>query len=102
GFLADGRPKILFEAHVFGQRTQQRFTRSHPALSSRTWNRALYQGGAREWARLAAAMQLDRRAALESASWGAFQIMGFNFAACGFSDVEAMVAAMRTEEGQLA
>lgn len=101
GLLADGRPKILFEAHIFGQRTRHRFTASHPALSTRTWDRRLYQGGVREWERLEAAIRLDRRAALESASWGAFQIMGFNFAACGFADVEEMVAAMQSESGQL-
>ena len=101
GFQADGRPKILFEAHIFSARTKRRFDASHPDLSSPSWNRALYKGGAAEWGRLNRAIALDARAALESASWGAFQIMGFNHLACGFGTVEDMVTAMKTEAGQL-
>jgi hypothetical protein len=36
-----------------------------------------------------------------SASYGAFQICGFNAGACGFGDVEVFVEAMKTEQGQL-
>lgn len=46
------------------------------------------------------AQSLDRDAALMSASWGKFQIMGFNFHACGFSSVEEMVEAMGVSEGR--
>lgn len=101
GFLPDGRPKILFEAHIFSARTRHRFDASHPDISSPTWNRSLYRGGPAEHDRLNRAIQLAARAALESASWGAFQLMGFKFAACGFPDVETMVAAMKSEAGQL-
>ncbi len=45
-----------------------------------------------EWKRLEAACKFDRPAALQSASWGLFQIMGFNYAYCGCPDVEAFVA----------
>jgi hypothetical protein len=45
---------------------------------------------------------LDRKAALESASWGLSQILGTNFAAAGFDKVEDMVAAMvESEDRQL-
>lgn len=99
GFL-DGKnlPKILFEAHIFDRETGGRFRASHPNLSSARWNKALYVGGQAEYVRLDAAMGLDRRAALMSASAGLFQIMGFNFAAAGFADVEAFWAAMKTGE----
>ncbi len=100
GFLADGRPKILFEAHQFSDRTDGRFDRSHPGISSPRWNRDLYVGGAGEHTRLQEAMALDRGAALESASWGRFQIMGFNHEAAGFGNVEDFVAAMRQDEGR--
>jgi hypothetical protein len=55
-------------------------------------------GGAHQYERLAAAIQLDRNAALQSASWGMGQIMGENFRAAGFSGVEDMVAAMVASE----
>ncbi|GAB3388196.1 N-acetylmuramidase family protein [Lysobacter fragariae] len=100
GFLPDGRPKILFEAHQFGAFTGQRFTTSHPRISSRKWNRTLYaRTGAGEHDRLAEAAELDRMAALKSASWGRFQIMGFNYRLCGFDSVQAFVNAMYQGEG---
>lgn len=47
-------------------------------------------------------MAQDRIAALESASWGIGQVMGFNFKATGFAGVEEMVAAMvDSEDAQL-
>lgn len=99
GFL-DGPalPKILFEAHVFDRHTNGRFRASHPNLSSSYWNRALYVGGEAEYRRLHLAMQLDRRAALMSASVGGAQIMGFNHKLAGFATVEAFWDAMRSSE----
>lgn len=91
-------PKILFEAHQFSKRTGRRFDDSHPNLSSTRWNRALYVGGEAEWVRLHRAMELDRWAALMSASVGRYQIMGFNHALAGFDDVEAFWDAMKTSE----
>lgn len=91
-------PKILFEAHVFDRETGGRFRASHPNLSSRTWNRALYVGGQAEWLRLHRAMQLDRKAALRSASVGGPQIMGFNHELAGFDTVEAFWEAMKVSE----
>lgn len=97
-------PKILFEGHVFHRQTKGRFGVSHPGLSYPRWDRTKYSGSAAgEWMRLEAASALDRVAALESASWGAFQIMGFNYAMCGFDDVDAFVAAHKeSADAQLA
>lgn len=99
GFL-DGPdlPKILFEAHVFDRLTGGRFRKSHPNLSSARWNRALYVGGQGEYVRLYRAMQLDREAALMSASVGGAQIMGFNHKLAGYNNVDAFWQAMRSSE----
>jgi hypothetical protein len=87
------RPKILFEAHAFHRLTGGRFAPLAPSLSNAIWDRALYAPtAAGEWKRLEAACVFDRPAALQSASWGLFQIMGFNYAYCGCPDVEAFVA----------
>lgn len=91
-------PKILFEAHVFSAETGHVFDASHPDISSRTWNAALYIGGQSEYARLHAAMLLDEAAALKSASWGMFQILGRNHLVSGYADVHAFVAAMKRGE----
>lgn len=91
-------PKILFEAHIFDRETGGRFRASHPNLSSSRWDRKLYVGGQAEWIRLHRAMQLDRRAALRSASVGGAQIMGFNHKLAGFDTVEAFWDAMKVSE----
>jgi hypothetical protein len=100
GFLEDGRPKILFEAHHFSRLTGGRYDASHPDLSAPAWNPDLYEGGAGEHDRLRRAMELDAKAALMSASWGLFQIMGFNHDLCGFERVEAFVEAQTRHEGR--
>lgn len=98
GFLPDGRATLLFEAHIFSKQTGHRFDAGYPQISSRTWNRTLYKGGAAEYDRQALAAALDRRAALRSASYGKFQIMGFNHAAAGYDTVDAFVLAMGLSE----
>lgn len=98
GFLPDGRPKILFEAHWFDKFTDGRFRASHPNLSSARWNQKLYIGGPGEWDRLTRAITLDATAALKSASAGRYQIMGFNHAAAGHPTVEKFWDAMRRSE----
>ena len=88
GFLPDRRPKILFEAHVFGKLTRHRWDSSYPNIAARFWNRMLYgPAGAHQYERLAVAFNLDPVAALEATSWGMFQILGANFGACGFASV---------------
>ena len=92
GFLQDGRPKILFERHYFRRLTKGKYDQSNPDISAAKWGG--YAGGAAEYDRLSRAIKLDRDAALRSASWGAFQIMGDNCKICGFSNVEDFVKAM--------
>jgi len=102
GFLVDGRPKILFEAHVFSRLTQHQHDVAFPQISSRSWNRALYKGGENEYPRLESAMLLNGEAAVKATSWGRFQIMGFNYAACGYADIQTFVSSMyRSEEHHL-
>jgi hypothetical protein len=97
GFLADGRPKILFERHYFSRLTKGRFDASHPGISNGAWG-GYGAGGAHQYDRLDEAIGCDRDAALRSASWGMFQIMGDNYRAAGFDDVEAYVKAMVSGE----
>ncbi|CAM3658987.1 N-acetylmuramidase family protein [Rheinheimera salexigens] len=97
-YFSNGRPKILFEAHIFSRLTQHRYDISQPTISSRSWNPALYTGGNAEYYRLEQALALDPLAALQSASWGRFQIMGFNYQACGYRTVQAFVQDMFCSE----
>lgn len=57
-----------------------------------------YVGGSGEYRRLEKAIAIHRKAALLSASYGAFQIMGDNYAMCGFDSVENFYKAMNESE----
>ncbi|MEE3101941.1 MAG: N-acetylmuramidase family protein, partial [Pseudomonadota bacterium] len=98
-FLASGRPPILFERHVFHRLTAGRWSSTYPAISNPAAGGYGAAGDA-QYARLRAAMDLDRAAALEAASWGRWQVMGFNARLCGWASVEAFVAAMCAGEAQ--
>ncbi len=100
GFLHDRRPVVLFERHEFRRRTAGRFDASHPDISG---PRGGYgPGGPRQHARLSLAIGRDRRAALESASWGLGPMMGYTAVRAGHADAEAMVEQFcRGEDAQL-
>ena len=98
GFLSSGEPAILFERHQFSRRTGRKFDIAHPHISNP--KPGGYKGGQAEHDRLAEAAALDREAALESTSWGKFQIMGFNYAPAGFESLQDFVNAMYQSEGR--
>jgi len=107
GFLADGRPKILFEGHIFWKqliavgKNPKDFERGNENILYPHFDRTKYLGGVKEYDRQERAAKIDQKAALLSASYGAFQIMGFNYAQCGFTSIEAFVASMKDEALQL-
>lgn len=102
GFLPDGRPVILFERHIM-HRQLARAGKDADALARQFPNlvnpkRGGYVGNAGEHMRLARAIQIDEDCALASASWGAFQIMGFHWNLLDYPSVQHFVASMRTSE----
>jgi N-acetylmuramidase/Putative peptidoglycan binding domain len=102
GFLTDGRPVILFERHVF-YRTLKAKGVDADALAAKYPNVVCadaggYMGKEAEYVRLATAARLDAEAAHESASWGAFQIMGYHWQSLGYSSVDDFVSCMRRGE----
>lgn len=89
-----GLPIILFEPHIFHRETDGRYARVRPDLSYSGWGARPYpRTQAERWTQLRAAAELDETAALRSASWGLFQIMGFNHRPCGFTTVGAFARA---------
>jgi hypothetical protein len=104
GFGPGGLPIIAYEGHVFRRLTKKRYDAGHPLLSYPYTNKAGPQWRqnnrthTQSWQTLRAAMQLDFLAALQSCSWGMFQVMGFNFKSCGFDSVTHFVAAMKAGE----
>ena len=102
GFLADGRPAILFERHVFFDRLKKHHVDPAPiALQSPhicAETPGGYQGGASEYIRLELAKHVHIQAAYEAASWGAFQIMGYHWEMLGYPSVYDFVHSMQRDE----
>lgn len=108
GFLDNGDPKILFEGHIFWRQLEKKgmepegFREGNEDILYPRWDRSYYRGGVEEYERLKRARDIDEEAALCSASWGAFQIMGFNYARCSFERVQDFVDAhFRSEKEHL-
>jgi hypothetical protein len=112
GFLDNCKPAILFERHIMYrklatprhegddpvelQRHADQLAATNPALVNT--KPGGYAGGTVEHQRLSSARLIDDTAALESTSWGAFQIMGFHWQRLGYTSVQDFVTAMSTDE----
>ncbi|YBV96555.1 N-acetylmuramidase family protein [Phyllobacteriaceae bacterium JZ32] len=97
----DGRdePLIRFEGHYF----DRRLTGKKQAEARQQGLAAPKAGGiknpatqAGRWQLLDRAIRLDRRAALESVSWGLGQVMGAHWQWLGYPSVDALVAEARS------
>ena len=106
GFLPDGRPVILYERHIMHRRLKARgvqpdtladLVARHPDLINP--QRGGYLGGTAEHARLTAASRIHPDAAIESCSWGLFQIMGWHWQALGYASPQRWADLMSTTEG---
>lgn len=103
GFFSNGLPTILFErrqmylqlVQQLGQATATGLMNRYPDIINPNRN---YLGGPAEYTRLNLAITVNRPIALQSASWGVFQIMGFNFTYCGYAGIEQYVADMKISE----
>ena len=98
GYLANGKPKILFERHrmyfylnqKFGKAKANELMSKHPNIvNTKTGG---YHGGSAEYTRLSQAKHLNESCALQSASWGRFQLMGENWKDLGYASVQDFVA----------
>jgi len=102
-FLPSGKPKILFEPHIFGKKTHHRYDVSFPDVSCRhrlPRGHGVHEYGNLEdqWTKLKLAALLDREVAIESASWGRFQIVGKNWEQTGAKSLDAFLIGMFTSE----
>lgn len=104
GFNADGTPVILFERHVMWQRLiankrdidLKLISVERPDLCSKTsGGYGLYSA---QHGRLNAAAQYHRASALESASWGIGQVMGYHWKSLGYVSLQAFINGMYKDE----
>ena len=99
GFDTKKRPVIRYENHIFRQLTKAKYDKSHPDLSA-AYGSAEYKsthrfGGAKyadeQWALLDKAFALAPDPAVMACSWGMFQVMGENYKAGGWSNLQQFV-----------
>lgn len=96
GFTKTGKIKVLFERHIMykkvtallGQAKATALYNLYPTLVNPAPGG--YLGGDSELDRLRGAIAIDENCAYESASYGLFQIMGFNCTICGYPTAKAM------------
>lgn len=104
GFLSPGVPKILFERHWMWRRLVthgfdvDNMWHEHPTIICK--KPGGYQGGHAEQLRLQEAKKIHYQSAIESASWGRYQIMGFHWEALGYSSAEEWETLMCKNEGE--
>lgn len=98
GFDRHGRPVILFEPHVFYRHLSgaERDKAVKAGLAYRSWGEKPYPKDSYE--RMNAAVKINPRAAMMSASWGSTQILGQNFAMVGYATIEQMVLRFMEDE----
>jgi len=93
GFTKTGLPKQLFERHKFHKYSGGKWT---PSVFSQV-KRGGYSGSD-TWERFRLALEKDPTAAFMSASWGKFQVMGFNWDDLGYPNVFSMVWTLAQSE----
>lgn len=101
GFFAKDKPAILYERHVMRRRLIAN-GQNHVGLPADLVNSVSggYLGGLGEYRRLDAAMTIHEVSALESCSWGAFQIMGYHWDFLGYESIFDFVARMKASEDE--
>lgn len=105
GFDATGKLKILFEPHVFWKQlvenkyNPEQFVKGNEDILCKAYRQ---DHGAYniQWQKLNRAMKIQESCALKSASYGMFQIMGFNHAAAGFENVYSMINSFTISEDE--
>ena len=97
GFDSLGRPKMLFEPHVFYRNLSgaRRDKAVKAGLAYSKWRRNYPKDS---YPRLIEAMKIDETAALKASSWGLGQILGENHKAVGYSTPQTMVRAFMEDE----
>jgi hypothetical protein len=102
GFDSAGRPKMLFEPHLFyrelsGEKRTEA-VRQGLARATRKVNGKVPKYPNESYTRLAAAIKIDEEAAYRSASWGLTQILGKWHKDLGYATAKAMVEAFMDDE----
>lgn len=100
GFLPTGEPTILFEPHIFWKQLKKvgidpngytTLDHKYANVLYPVWGTKPYGKPSEQHARLQLACTINKAAALQSASWGRYQIMGFNWKECGCANLQEFI-----------
>lgn len=115
GFNSEGKPKILFEGHIFWKRliangvSESKLTeisKENKNILYKEWSERGDSYSLNQYDRLENAKELSKELignenpAYESASWGKFQILGMNYNEAGFNSVSDFVFAQYLNENE--
>ena len=104
GFNSDNTPVILFERHIFRRQLiangkkalADRLVKERPDICNTTMGG--YGKYSQQHNRMNDAAKYDRTSALESASWGIGQVMGFHWKSLGYPTLQSFINAMYKDE----
>jgi len=106
GFLSTGEPKILFEPHIFWKQLEERgidpklHVKGNEGILYEKWGEKPYGKISEQHDRLQKAVEINREAALCSASWGRFQVMGYNYSYLEYPSIQFFVNQMYKSEDE--
>ena len=97
GFDKAGRPKMLFEPHLFYRmlKGKERDAAVAAGLAYPKWKK---EYPVESYTRMVKAMKINRDAALRAASWGRYQCLGDHYAMLGYGAPDQMVKAFMDDE----
>lgn len=105
GFMRDGHPVVLFERHIMYRRILAKYGSARASALAKQFPDLInpkaggYGKESEQPKRMdRAAKLIDRDCALESASWGAFQVMGYHWRDLGYPTLQAFINAMYRSE----
>lgn len=104
GFFSNGLPAILFERHIFWRRLgairwftmRAKIMALHPRICNPIAGG--YGRFSEQHTKLGIAASYNRDVALESASWGLGQVMGYHWKSLGYASLQEFINAMYHSE----
>lgn len=102
GFIALNKPIVLFERHIFYKQLKKQgfnvddLSNQYPQIINKIPGG--YLGGQRENYRLEMAKQINKNCAIESTSFGLFQIMGFHWSTLDYQSAQDFESQMNESE----
>lgn len=97
GFLPSGEPTILFEPHIFWKEllklgiSPKNYSSKNSDILYEKWGTKPYGKYSEQHSKLKKAISINREAALKSASWGKFQILGNNYELSGYDSLQEFI-----------